>query len=124
ARVEPGRRQRRARLAGAVAQLRLAALLGARQRDAHVVDHRILHRDLQAPPLAGLRPLVERAENADRHQHAGAGVAERGAGFDRWPIAIAGYADRPAGGLRDHVEGEAVLVWAPGAAAPDLASDE
>ena len=48
----------------------------------------------------------------DRHQHAGAGVAERGARLDRRAVAVAGDAGRAAGGLRDHVEGEAFLVRA------------
>ncbi len=42
----------------------------------HVVDHRVLHRHLQPPAFAGAVALAQRRENADRHQHAGAGVAE------------------------------------------------
>jgi len=88
------------------------------------MDHRVLHRHLQPPPLAGFGPLVECAQDADRHQHAGAGVAKARAGFDRRPVALAGDADRAARSLRDHVEGEAVLVRAAGAEALDLAIDD
>src|SRR6267154_5046211 len=108
----------------AAAQLRLPGPLGAREWHAHVVDHRVLHRDLQPPPLAALLPLVQRAENADRHQHAGAGVAEAWAGLHRRAVTVAGDAGRAAGGLRDHVEGEVFLVGAAGAEALHLAIDD
>ena len=88
------------------------------------MHHRILHRDLQFAALAGLLLLVERAEDADRHQHAGAGVADRAAGLDRRLARLAGDAHRAAGGLRDHVEGERFLVWAAFAEALDLAVDD
>ena len=125
ARIEGRRRQPAGRRpAAAVAHQRLAAQLGARERHAHVVDHRVLHRHLQAAALAGLGALVERAQDADRHQHAGAGVAEGRARLDRRPVGVAGDADRAARGLRDHVEGEALLVRAAGAEALDLAIDD
>src|SRR6266568_4648075 len=125
ARVERRRHQPAlGRAAVAAAQLRLAALLGARERDAHVMDHRILHRDFEPAALAGLLPLVEGAENADRHQHPGAGVAKRGTGLDRRLASLAGDAGRAAGGLRDHVEGEALLVRAPDAETLDAAIDD
>ena len=85
---------------------------------------RILHRQLQAAALAGRFLLVERAQDADRHQHAGAGVADRAAGLDRRLAGLAGDAHRAAGGLRDHVEGEALLVRAALAEALDLAIDD
>src|SRR2546425_13107260 len=88
------------------------------------MDHRVLHRPLRRRALASLGPLVERTQNANRHQHAGAGVAKARARFDRRPVALAGDADRAARGLRDHVEGEAVLVRATGAEALDLAIDD
>src|ERR1051326_4249104 len=112
------------RLVAATAQLRLPALLRARERHAHVMDHRVLHRDLQPPALAGLLPLVERAQNADRHQHPGPGVAKGGAGLHRRAVAITGDAGRAAGRLRDHVEGERFFVGAAGAKAFDLAVDD
>jgi len=40
------------------------------------VDHRVLHRYLQPPAFAGAVALTQGAKDADRHQHAGAGVAE------------------------------------------------
>ena len=88
------------------------------------MQHRVLHRHLQAAALAGLGALVERAQDADRHQHAGAGVAERRARLDRRPVAVAGDAEGAARGLRDHVECEALLVRAAGAEALDLAIDD
>src|SRR5207245_1309762 len=75
-----------------------------REAGAHVVEHRVLHRHLQPPSLAGSLTLDERAENRDRHQHAGAGVADARAGLDRRPGGLAGHADHAAGGLRDHVD--------------------
>ena len=88
------------------------------------MEHCVLHRHLQATTLTCLGTLVERAEDADRHQHAGAGVAEAGAGLDRRAVAIAGDAERAAGGLGDHVEGEVFFVRAAGAEALDLAIDD
>ena len=60
-------------------------------------------RDLQPASPAGALALVERAEDRDRHQHPGAGVAEAGPGLDRRPVGLSGHADHAAGGLRDHV---------------------
>src|SRR6516165_357895 len=85
------------------------------------MDHRVLHRDLKPLSLAGAVALPQRGENADRHQHAGAGVAEGWARLDRRAVAISGDAGRAARGLRDHVEGEVLLVWATRAEAFDLA---
>src|SRR6185437_48175 len=82
------------------------------KRGADVVHDRVLHRELQAAALAGLFFLVQRSENADAHQHAGAGVADRTARLDGLPTSFASDAHRTAGGLRDHVEREALLVGA------------
>ena len=76
------------------------------------MHHRVLHRDFEEPPLAGAVALMQRAEDRRRHQHAGAGVAKAEAGLDRRLVGPAGDADRAAGGLRDHVEGEPLLVRA------------
>src|ERR1700756_4500944 len=95
-----------------------------RQASAHVVHHRILHRDLQPPSLAGPLAVVERAEDRDRHQHAGAGVAKGRAGFDRRTVGLAGDADRAARGLRDHVKSQTLLIRAAFAKAFDLAVDD
>src|SRR5205085_12215132 len=125
ARVERRRHQpARLRPVAAAAQLCLPARLGARKRHAHVVDHRVLHRELQPASCPGLLPLVERPQNADRHQHAGPGIAKGGAGLDRCAVAITGDAGRAARRLRDHVEGEAFLIRAAGAEALDLAVDD
>ncbi len=85
---------------------------------------RILHRQLQAAALAGRLLLVERAEDADRHQHAGAGVADRAAGLDRRRPGSPVTLIVPPAGLRDHVEGERFLVRAAFAEALDLAIDD
>src|SRR5206468_1867240 len=95
-----------------------------REAGAHVVKHRVLHRHLQPPALAGSLPFEKRAEDRHRHQHAGAGVAEARAGLDGRPISLAGHADHAAGGLRDHVEGESLLVLAAGAESLDRAIDD
>src|SRR5215475_5886458 len=76
------------------------------------MDHRILHRQLQPPALAGAVALVERAEDRSRHQHAGAGVAKGEAWLDWRHIGIAGDADRAASGLRNHVESQPFLMRA------------
>ncbi len=88
------------------------------------MDHRVLHRQLQPPSLAGAVALVQGAEDRRRHQHAGAGVAKGEAGLDRRAVGLAGDADRAAGGLRDHVEGEALLMRAARSEALDLAIDD
>jgi hypothetical protein len=74
--------------------------------------------------LAGPLALVEGAEDRNCHDHAGAGVAERGAGLDGRAIAVARRAGHAAGGLGDHVEGEALLVGAALSEALDLAVDD
>ena len=85
---------------------------------------RILHRHLQLLALAGARAVEQRADDAERHQHAGAGVADRRAGLDRPPARLAGDAHRAARGLRDRVEREPLLVRAAGAEALDLGVDD
>ena len=61
----------------------LARLRG--EGEADVVQHRILHGDLQALALAGALLLVERARMLIAQQHAGAGIAERRARLDGRP---------------------------------------
>ncbi len=94
------------------------------KREAYVMQHRVLHSDLQPTALAGGAALVERAQDADRHHHAGAGVTERRAGPNRRAVGLAGDAHGAARGLRDHIEGEVLLVRAPFAEALDLAIDD
>ena len=126
ARVERrGREAAGLRPAAAAAHRRLAAQLGARERHAHVVDHRVLHRHLQAAALAG----AGRARSSAPRMLIAISMPvpvspKRRAGLDRRPVGLAGDADRAAGGLRDHVEGEALLVRAAGAEALDLAIDD
>ena len=83
-----------------------------------------LHRELETAALACLFFLVQRGENADAHQHAGASVADRTARLDGRPTRLTGDAHRAAGGLRDHVESEALLVGAAFAKAFDLTIDD
>jgi hypothetical protein len=75
-------------------------------------------------PSAGGLTLIERAQDRDREQHAGAGVAEGRARLAGAPRALAGDAHHAAGGLRDHVEGQVVLVRAALAEALDLGVDQ
>src|SRR5207237_6247692 len=101
-------------------------LTGTRVGDEHaaaVMHHRILHRYLQSPSLAGAHPIEQRADDAERHQHAGTGIADRRTGLDRPAIALAGDAHRAAGGLGDRVEGQALLIGAARAEALDLGID-
>jgi hypothetical protein len=85
---------------------------------------RILHRHLQPPTLAGARTIEQRADDAECHQHAGAGVADRRAGLNRPAVALAGDAHRPANSLCDRVERQALLVRAAVAEALDLGTDD
>ena len=110
--------------ANGLAPLRIAGCAGARVLDegaAGVLQLRVLHRDLHPAAAAGGVALEERAQDADRQQHAGAGVAEGRARLARAPVALAGDRHRAAAGLGDHVEGEVVLVGAALAEALDLA---
>ena len=76
------------------------------------------------PAAAGPLPLVQRGEDGDREQHAGAGVAERRARPAGPAVRLAGDAHRAATGLRDHVEGEVLLVGAAASEALHLRIDE
>src|ERR1051325_11092538 len=111
-------------VAGRPARRRLAGARGGDEHAAAVMHDRILHRHLQPPSLAGARPVEQRADDAERHQHAGAGVADGRAGLDRSAVALAGDAHRAAGGLRDRVERETLLVWAAVAETLDLGIDD
>ena len=91
---------------------------------AAVLQLRVLHRDLHPPARSGGVALIERAQDADRQQHAGAGVAQGRPRLARPPVALAGDRHGAAAGLRDHVEGEVVLVRAAAAEPFDLAIDQ
>src|SRR5262249_56497691 len=82
------------------------------------------HRGVEPPALAGALPLQQCGQDGRRHEHAGARIAEARTRLDRRPVGLAGHADGAAGGLRDHVEGQAALVLAPGAEALDLTEDD
>src|SRR6516225_293372 len=124
ARVEGGGREQGVGATAAPSNLRLAAQLAARKRHSHIMHHRVLHRDLQPPALAGTVASIEGSQDACRHQHAGSGVAERRPWLYRRTVGISGDADRTAGGLGDHVESEISFVRAALAKAFDLAVDD
>src|ERR1700730_12114007 len=109
-RVVPGRPPRR-------------RLAGARVGDEHaaaIMHDGILHRHLQPPALAGARAVEERADDAGRHQHAGAGVAGGRARLAGLAVALPGDAHRAARSLRDRIERQALLVRTAVAEALDL----
>src|SRR6266403_3550389 len=99
----------------AAGRLPLCRLSGLRLPDEHaaaVMHDRILHRRLQPPALARRGPPVESADDAEREQHAGAGVADRRPRLDRLAVALAGNAHRAAASLRNRVEAQPVFVRA------------
>src|SRR3984893_89041 len=95
-------------------------LLGGRRAAAAPVRAWVMNM----PALAGARTIGARADDAERHQHAGAGVANRRAGLDRPAVALAGNAHRPAHGLCERVDRHPLLVWAPIAEALHLSIDD
>src|ERR1700730_7174026 len=122
--VQPRGRVVAAARLGAIAPRSPAGAGHRRKAGAHVMDHRVLHRHLEPPALAGAVALVQGAEDRRRHQHAGAGVAKGEARLDRRAVWFAGDADRAARCLRDHVESEPLLMRAAGSEALDLAIDD
>src|SRR5262249_11361025 len=85
---------------------------------------RILHRYLQPAPFAAAGAVEQGADDAEGHQHAGAGVADRRARLDRAAVPFAGNAHRAASGLRDRVERQPFLERAAVAKALDLGIDD
>ena len=74
--------------------------------------------------LAGAQAAHIGAQHGDRHQHAGAGIADGRAGLAGRAVLLAGDAHQAAGGLRDHVEGQRLLERAAGAEPFGLAVDD
>src|SRR5262252_1576554 len=114
---------------GIVARRRTArrCLAASRLTDEHaaaVMHHRILHRRLQTPSFAGLGPLIEGADDAEREQHAGARVADRRSRLDRLAARLAGDAHCTAAGLRYRIKAEPAFIWAAGPEAFDLGIDD
>src|SRR6266536_2249990 len=124
ARIDPARHVDAREDLGAVALGRHAGRRLRGKRHADVLQHGVLHGDLDALALPGALAAIERAEDAHREQHAGTGVAQRRARLGRRAIALASDAHDPAGRLRDHVEGEVLLVRTVGAEAFDLRVDD
>src|SRR5712671_3829715 len=109
---------------GRAARRRLAGPRLAHEHAPAVVHDRILHRDLQLPALAGPVALIERADDAERQEHAGAGVADGRPGLDRRSVALAGDAHRAAASLGDRIEAKALFIGTAGAEAFDLSVDD
>src|SRR5262250_3656865 len=82
--IDPTRRV----VAGRPPRCRLASARVGDEHAAAVMHHRILHRYLQSPSLASARPIEQRADDAERHQHAGAGIADRRTGLDRPAVTL------------------------------------
>src|SRR3954470_14483134 len=64
------------------------------------------------------------AQNGDRHDHAGASIADGRAGFAGRAILFAGDAHQSTDRLGNHIEGETFLEGAAGAEALHLAVDD
>src|SRR5690349_18672503 len=92
--------------AGRLTLRRFSGLCLSDEHPTAVMHDRILHCRLQPAALPGLHSLIERADNAEREQHAGAGIADRRPGLGRLAVALAGYAHRAAASLRDRVEAQ------------------
>jgi hypothetical protein len=84
-----------------------------RVRDAAIVDHGVLHGNLDFLTAASHRALVKRCEDADAGVKPGAGITERHARLDRPAGRLARDAHDATACLGDHVEGEMLLVTAP-----------
>ena len=94
------------------------------QADADDVDDRILHRHLDMLAAPGLMALLDRGEDADRHLHAGAAVADRRKHEGRRVFRKAGDAHRPAHRLRDRLVALEPAIRAIAAEALDRRVDE
>src|SRR5258708_5927831 len=110
--------------AGWLARRRFSAPRLIHEHASAVMHDRVLHRNLQLPALAGLVALVERADDAERQEHAGAGVANGRPGLDRRSVALAGDAHRAAASLGDRIEAKALFIGTAGAEAFDLSIDD
>src|SRR5438477_8248009 len=76
----------------------------ARVSDARVVDHRFLHRDLDALASASSLALVQRRQNANRRVQTCAGVTDVRSRLQGRPVYLAGQTERTIGRLGDHVK--------------------
>src|SRR5262245_45343664 len=124
ARIDATRHSKASNHLGAVALRRYSVGRLGGERYSDILQHRVLHGDLDALALASTTAPVKCRQNANGKQHAGTGIAERHTGFERRPVALTGNAHNAAGRLRDHVEGEVVLVRSTGAKALYLRVDD
>src|SRR5277367_4243246 len=88
-----------------------------------VMHDRILHCRLQLPSLAGSVSLIQRTDDAERQQHASAGVADRRPGLQWLAVGFAGNAHRATDGLGDRIKAQSIFVRTAGAKALDLGID-
>src|SRR4029453_8928734 len=109
---------------GTIALRRHAVGRLGRERHSYILEHGVLHGDLDALALASTAASVECRQNADGKQHTGTGIAERHAGFERRPVALPCNAHDAPGRLRDHIEGRVFLVGSAGAKALYLRVDD
>ena len=79
----------------AAARQHAAVALVVAQADPDQIDDRILHRHLDMLAAPGLMALLQCGENADRHVHAGAAVADRRQHDGRRVLREAGHAIAP-----------------------------
>src|SRR5208283_2427179 len=98
--------------------------VGAHHRNAHEVQHRFLHRDLDFLSLAGAFALDVRGEHADGRMHASTGVPDGRSRLERGRTGKAGQRHRAAGRLRNHVEAFVLAVGAVRAETLDGEVDE
>ena len=82
------------------------------QLHAGKIKHTVLHGAEHLLTTAGAGSLEERRHNAKRQMQSGAGIADLGAGDERWPIPEAGGGGRAARALGNVLVHFAVLVRA------------
>ena len=94
------------------------------QADPDQVDDRVLHRHLDMLAAPGLMALLQRRENADRHVHPGAAVADRRQHNGRRVFREAGHRHRAAHRLRHRLVALEMRVGAVAAEALDRRVDQ
>src|SRR5712691_4334495 len=82
----------------------LVSQIGAHHRYAAVIEHRLLHRDLDLLALSGAFALVQRRQNAAGGVDASAGISDRRAGLQWRGARKASERHGATARLSDHVE--------------------
>ena len=93
------------------------------EREAHPLDERLEHRDVDVLPAPGLAPLQQRGEDARVRVHAGGDVGDRQAGLRRLLLG-AGDGQEPGLALDQQVVRLPVAIRAVAAVARDVADDD